>query len=80
MRKCECEMNKKGLEAFCVMEGVYGVLCLDCGALSCHGANEREAMRLWDEGELQREVGYFVDGSFEKEAIKFGRMLANVRL
>lgn len=80
MKKCDCKINKDGLESFCVMEDVYGVLCLDCGALGSHGSTSKEAEELWNQGRLQRKVGYFLDGSFDKECIKLGRQIAAVKV
>ena len=80
MRKCECKISKLGLESFCVMEGVYGVLCRDCGALSYHGKTKKECIRLWNEGKLQRQVGYFTDGHYFKGCIELGKQIASVRI
>jgi len=77
MRECECGIDDKGLEVFCVMEGVYGVLCRDCGALSYHGKTAKRAEAVWNGGKLQRKSGYFLDGSFEKQAIEIGRQIHN---
>ena len=80
MRECECGIDDKGLEVFCVMEGVYGVLCRDCGALSYHGKTKQEAVNLWNSEELQRSVGYFLDGRYEKRAIELGKLIAGIRM
>ena len=91
LRECTCEIEetkdgeeeikKKELEVFCVMDGVWGVLCHECGALSYHGSTKEEGIKLWNEAEnddeLQRAPGYFKDGSYEKEAIEMGKQIAN---
>ena len=56
-----------------VMEGVWGVLCHNCGALSHHAQTEKEARKLWNKNSLQRSIGYFTDGRYEKEAIECGK-------
>ncbi len=86
LRKCTCRKRphydeKPGLEIACVMDGVWCVLCHNCGALSYHGVTKAKAVKLWDHGKLQREVGYFFSrGGYVKAARRMGKQIARAAM
>ena len=86
LRACECPINegqteKLNLEVFIVMDDVWGVLCHNCGALGYHATTEAEAIKKWNAGELQREIGYFyAGGGYEKRMREHGKLIAECHI